>query len=130
MPLQLVNSTQARRLKKLGFSEHIRELYIINSTRRYMAETMDVAENWNKFDDVLSRPSIALGLEFMRNNYDCICEVIIQDWEKGWFEGNYKFDDMPGVGKTRLFRERSRAESELLTKVLEYKLYSLFNSNN
>lgn len=88
-----------------------------------MTETMEIGENWNKFDDTLSRPSIALSLEWMRQTFYCKCEVEIADWKKGTYIGRYYFEDMEEAVTTKAYQDRYRAESYLLSAVIEHQLY-------
>lgn len=120
--LQLVNKNQARRLKLLGFNLRVKDLYVIEHARLYMSERMDIDENWNKYDYTLSRPAVAEALQWMREVFDCKCEIIIPDWEEDDYRGGYCFPEMDQPFLSRVFTDRDKAESELLTRILEYQI--------
>ena len=122
MLLQLTNNAQARKLKKLGFDVPVRDLYIIEKTRISVPEKMEIDYNWNHYSYTVSRPTIAEALEWVRRKYDCICEVIMVDSETTKYSGLFQFPETPVV-YIRQFTVRSRAESELLTKIIESLIF-------
>ncbi|MCD7973115.1 MAG: hypothetical protein LUG18_10715 [Candidatus Azobacteroides sp.] len=121
MQLQLVNRLQATRLRKLGFDWKVKDIFIPATRRLMLEETMYEEEDWNRYDYTLSRPSIALSLEYMRLNYSCKYELIITDWKNITYKGGFMFRDMEEPIYTKTYKSRNRAESELLSRILSYK---------
>ncbi|MCD8264227.1 MAG: hypothetical protein LUD02_08760 [Tannerellaceae bacterium] len=120
MKLQLVNRRQAVRLRSLGFDWEVADFFVINSVRYFIPENMGKEENWNRFEETVSRPSIALAFVWLRNVYQCKCELTLKNWNKNEYLGFYLFLGMPEPFATKIFRLREHAERDLLTRMLEY----------
>jgi len=120
MKLQLVNRRQAMRLRSLGFDWEVADFFVVNSVRYFIPENMGKEENWNRFEETVSRPSIALAFVWLRDTYPCKCELSLKSWNKNEYLGLYLFAPMTDPLATRIFRLRDHAERELLTRMLEY----------
>lgn len=115
--LQLVSKEQAKKLRKLGFNLKVRDLYVIKTIKIYLADRMEVEENWNKFNYTLSRPTVVEALQWIRVKYPCKCEIVIPDWDANNYAGQFRCLNEKII-MTRVFSDRYKAESELLNTVL------------
>ncbi|MCC8133650.1 MAG: hypothetical protein LIP06_08430 [Tannerellaceae bacterium] len=120
MYLQLVTKRQANRLRRIGFNWKVKDIFILHTARVMFPDTMEIEDNWNQYEETLSRPSIPLALQWARETFHCKCEVTIMDWETDAYAGMLLFPDMQEPVSTRVFEERAWAENELLSKVIEY----------
>ncbi|MCD8262304.1 MAG: hypothetical protein LUD15_13215 [Bacteroides sp.] len=100
----------------------MREIFIPVQTRSFITDTMDIRENWNRFTEIISRPTVALALQWMREVHECRCEVYIKDLSTGWYGGYFHFPDMEERIETKPFPTRDKAESELLTRAVDYRI--------
>ncbi len=118
MYLQLTTRRQAERLKKLGFEVPVNDVFIYDGGRYRFPDKMDTEENWNRYDDTISRPSVALALQWLRVTLYCICEVGLVSWEKESYYGIFKLPYMKEPVTTHTASQRDRAEILLLDKII------------
>ncbi len=118
MYLQLTTRRQAERLKKLGFEVPVNDVFIYDGGRYRFPDKMDTEENWNRYDDTISRPSVALALQWLRVTLYCICEVGLVSWEKESYYGIFKLPHMKEPVTTHTASRRDRAEILLLDKII------------
>ncbi len=120
MYLQLTTRRQAERLKKLGFEVPVNDIFVYDSGRYRFPDKMEVEQNWNSYDDTISRPSVTLALQWLRVTLYCKCEVVIHKWEKESYYGIFKFPHMTEPVHTHTAAQRDRAEILLLDKIIEH----------
>lgn len=119
MELKSVNTTQARGLKKLGFNNPVRKLFIIDESRKNTEDELEIPENWNAYDGYLSKPSVVFALEWLRTFYGCNYEVVITDWEKEIYSGRFITKGLTDPQSIKEFSDRNDAESELLSCIIK-----------
>ncbi len=122
MELPLVSRRQAFRLRGLGFDWPVKDIFIPHSKRIFFTDDMFRAENWNRYEEIISRPSVALALYWLREVWQAQYAVEIEDWQLDRYKGYFRFPDMREPAGTRIFKSRDKTEGELLDRMIAHLL--------
>jgi len=123
--LQICSFEQAKRLKELGFDWECNSYFELDGSlinhQDYWDYNGEEYYQWSGDIGVTSAPTVALALQFIRNNknvFSCV-DFAVANFRKGYYWNYFSFENKDICDKTDdLFGSYELAESALLNKLL------------